>query len=170
MTIQTPQHGLCRMWVSYRTKDPHLCLGYPKAICKWRHGGHSIYVACILTNVGAAYRGPMWHQSERVKPGMQGRAGWDAVLPFIGYNKSIIVSVTMTLEDHSLSKYLDMVLLDQNKGVPRWSQRKHGSGINGIAHTKHLPLSTMFSCKSCCFSTSRPLNIPQPFLSYIVLL
>lgn len=44
---------------------------------------------------------------------MQGRAGWDAVLPFIGYNKSIIVSVTMTLEDHSLSKYLDMVLLDQ---------------------------------------------------------
>lgn len=170
MTSQAPQHGLCRIWVLYRTKDPHLCLRYPKAICKWWHGGHNMYVACILTNVGAAYRGPMWHQPERVKSEMQVWSGCDVMFPFIGYNKSIIVSVTMTSEGHSLSKYLDMVLLDQNRGVPRWSQRKHEPGINGISHAKHLPLSPMFSCKSCCFSTSRPLSIPQPFLSYIVLL
>lgn len=44
----------------------------------------------------------------------------------------------MTLEGHSLSKYLDMVLLDQNGGVSRWSQRKHGPGfLAGLAVSLH---------------------------------
>ena len=90
---------------------------------------------------------------KRVKPGMQVTSRWDVVFSFIRYNKSIIVSVTVTLEGHSLSKYLNVVLIDQNRGIPRWSQRKHGPGINGIAQDKHFPLSPMFSRRSCCFST-----------------